>query len=81
MSTEFSKICAGLALCLIASTAPAQQAAEENPRESVRRQFQASGLEIGSQFPDVQIFDAEGKPFQTADLRGSYTVLVTGCLT
>jgi cytochrome oxidase Cu insertion factor (SCO1/SenC/PrrC family) len=70
-----------LALCLIASVGPAQDESPENPREAVRRQFLASGLEVGSQFPDIQIHDAEGKPFRTGDLRGNYSVLVTGCLT
>lgn len=70
-----------LALCLSAVAAFAQEQAPENPREAVRRQFLASGLDVGSPFPDVPIHDAEGKPFRTGDLRGSYCVLVTGCLT
>lgn len=81
MSNIVWKAGIGLTLCLIASAGPAQDAAPENGRETVRRGFQASGLEVGSQFPDVEILDADGQPFRTSDLRGSYTVLVTGCLT
>jgi hypothetical protein len=63
------------------SIGSAQDASPETGREMVRRQFEASGLTVGSQFPDRQIYDADGKPFDTAELRGSFTVLVTGCLT
>ena len=70
-----------LALCLSTATSLAQDRELENPREAVRRQFRASGLDVGSPFPDVQIHDAAGKPFRTGDLQGSYCVLVTGCLT
>ncbi len=79
MSTR--NVCSSLALCLVASAAPAQQPAEVTPREMVSRQFEASGLKVGSEFPDLQIYDAAGKPFQTSELRGGYSVLVTGCLT
>lgn len=36
---------------------------------------------IGTPLPDVTVFDEQGKEFKTASLRGSYTVLVFGCLT
>ena len=53
---------------------------------------QPSGRTGGAQFsqvtrllnttlPTVNVFDAQGKPLSTATLRGSYTVLVFGCLT
>ncbi len=35
----------------------------------------------GTMLPDVNAFDEQGKEFSTASLRGSYTVLVFGCLT
>jgi cytochrome oxidase Cu insertion factor (SCO1/SenC/PrrC family) len=81
VSNVIRKAGISLTLCLIVSAVAAQDTSPENGRETVRRLFEASGLEIGSQFPDVEILDADGKPFRTADLRGSYTVLVTGCLT
>ena len=35
----------------------------------------------GDPFPEVDVFDAAGKPFNTKSLTGQYTVLVSGCLT
>ncbi len=76
--------------CLLAAALPlvsgagrlqAQVANEESPRAEVRRQFLGSGLRPGDAFPDLEIHAADGKPFRTADLKGSVTVLVTGCLT
>jgi len=45
------------------------------------RQFDANELQAGDIFPSVEIFDESGNPFNTATLRGKYTVLVNGCLT
>ena len=35
----------------------------------------------GDPFPAVEVYDAAGKPFNTKNLTGQYTVLVNGCLT
>lgn len=43
--------------------------------------LEAAGLKLGSAMPDLTIFDQEGKPFETASLRGKYSVVVFGCLT
>ena len=43
--------------------------------------FEAPQLKIGDQFPAVEIFDEDGNPFNTGNLKGQYTVLVNGCLT
>lgn len=43
--------------------------------------LESSGLKIGSPMPEVKVFDAEGKPFDTASLKGKYSVVVFGCLT
>jgi cytochrome oxidase Cu insertion factor (SCO1/SenC/PrrC family) len=37
--------------------------------------------ELGTMLPVVKAFDDQGNEFSTASLRGSYTVLVFGCLT
>jgi hypothetical protein len=37
--------------------------------------------EPGTMLPTVIAFDEQGETFSTASLRGSYTVLVFGCLT
>ncbi len=36
---------------------------------------------VGNPMPDLSVYDASGNPFSLADLKGSYTVLVFGCLT
>ncbi len=36
---------------------------------------------IGETLPSVVVYSADGKPFDTASLRGHYTVLTFGCLT
>ena len=36
---------------------------------------------VGTMLPQVDAFDEQGEKFSTASLRGSYTVLVFGCLT
>ena len=43
--------------------------------------LEASGLKVGSPMPEVTVFDAEGKPFDTKSLKGNYSVIVFGCLT
>ena len=43
--------------------------------------FNETGLKIGDAFPEISVFDAQGKPFNTRNLKGHYTVLVNGCLT
>ncbi len=45
---------------------------------------QPSGNKIpaaGSQMPALKVFDEFGNKFSTSSLRGSYSVLVFGCLT
>ncbi len=48
---------------------------------AMRGGFEASGLKTGGAFPAIDIHDAEGKPFNTASLKGHFTVVVAGCLT
>ncbi|RMF40168.1 MAG: hypothetical protein D6753_12230 [Planctomycetota bacterium] len=36
---------------------------------------------VGSVLPDITVYDQRGQVVSTATLRGSYTVLVFGCLT
>jgi hypothetical protein len=76
-----SHIAGVLALAFAGGGLQAQIDEEETPRANVRRQFLGSGLRPGDAFPDLEIHAADGKPFRTADLKGSVTVLVTGCLT
>ena len=41
----------------------------------------ARGPAVGEKLPDLTVYDANGKPFRLSRLKGSYTVLVFGCLT
>jgi cytochrome oxidase Cu insertion factor (SCO1/SenC/PrrC family) len=43
--------------------------------------FVASKPAVGDLLPDVEVCTPDGKPFNTAELRGRYAVLVFGCLT
>lgn len=38
-------------------------------------------LSPGDPFPEIDVYDASGKPFNTKSLKGKYTVIVNGCLT
>lgn len=48
---------------------------------AMRGGFEASGLKTGDSFPAIGIYDAGGKSFNTASLKGQFTVVVSGCLT
>ncbi len=43
--------------------------------------FFETGLKAGDPFPEMSIFDAAGRPFNTRSLKGQYTVVINGCLT
>lgn len=73
-----------LALCglLAASIATAQRpGGGDNPQAQLNSRFEASGLAVGKAFPEVDIYDAAGKPFNTRRLKGFHTVVVSDCLT
>jgi cytochrome oxidase Cu insertion factor (SCO1/SenC/PrrC family) len=36
---------------------------------------------IGDKLPELTVYTADGKEFETSSLRGQYTVLAFGCLT
>ena len=38
-------------------------------------------LRPGDLFPEVDVYNADGKAFNTKSLKGKYTVIVNGCLT
>jgi len=46
-----------------------------------RANFERTAPKVGEALPDVTGYDAEGKEFKLSRLKGSYTVLVFGCLT
>lgn len=46
-----------------------------------RDQFAKNLPAVGAQLPEVEIFDERGQILPTEKLKGSYTVLVFGCMT
>jgi cytochrome oxidase Cu insertion factor (SCO1/SenC/PrrC family) len=62
-----------LVLTAIATAGQAQQRGQSD---------RISGVpEIGQPLPEVTVYLPDGTPFSTRELKGSYTVLVFGCLT
>ncbi|MDP6779847.1 MAG: hypothetical protein QGI83_24025 [Candidatus Latescibacteria bacterium] len=51
---------------------------QDAPRDSRDRQQQSF---VGKPMPDISVYDASGNPLNLTDLKGSYSVLVFGCLT
>jgi cytochrome oxidase Cu insertion factor (SCO1/SenC/PrrC family) len=83
-------MCAGLTLgALLPGMAFAQpQAVSAGGRRDARgaasgmmRQFDEQSPPVGARLPEIAAFDHEGEPFSLEQLKGSYTVLVFGCLT
>jgi cytochrome oxidase Cu insertion factor (SCO1/SenC/PrrC family) len=52
-----------------------------SPMAALEKRFQDFDLKVGDPFPEAEVYDAEGKPFNTKSLKGKYTVIVNGCLT
>lgn len=75
------------AVLLLLPSAPAQRrgrdrGGDRQGRErGMQQRFESSGLKPGDPFPEVDLFDARGKPFNTKSFKGKYTVIVSGCLT
>ncbi len=46
-----------------------------------RANFERTAPKVGEALPDAAGYDAEGKEFKLSRLKGSYSVLVFGCLT
>lgn len=53
----------------------------QSTRDSRSRRGGSQIPEPGTILPTVNSLDEQGRDFSTASLRGSYTVLVFGCLT
>ncbi len=50
-------------------------------RRAAEHDFQNRSPRVGDPVPNLTAYDAQGKPFPLSKLKGSYTVLVFGCLT
>ena len=53
----------------------------QSGRSGVESSFTQRSPGIGQPVPEVKLYTADGKEFSTSQLKGSYTVLVFGCLT
>ena len=72
---------AGFAVLLGTAGAGAQPGVDASPRGRVIRAFEANSPALGELLPDVPAYDADGNVLRLSSLKGSYTVLVFGCLT
>ena len=53
----------------------------EQMNKRMQAQLENAGISPGKSLPDVSGLDIEGEPFRLADLKGHYSVIVSGCLT
>jgi hypothetical protein len=49
--------------------------------QDVARRFENAAPGVGTPLPEISAYDADGRPFELKNRKGSYTVLVFGCLT
>jgi hypothetical protein len=64
-----------LTLILLPTEAPAQRSKKKD------QDFLKFPPVVGDALPVLEVRTPDGKPFSTSELRGSYAVLVFGCLT
>ena len=50
-------------------------------QRGMMNRFEESAPQVGDKLPDVELYDAKGQPLRLSSLKGSYVVLVLGCLT
>lgn len=74
-----------LALDLVTGVSAQPKKQQDDPaRAKILRRLNVEftkGPAIGQLLPDVTLHTADGKPFPLRSVKGSYTVLVFGCLT
>ena len=77
------RICLGVAFYLGASTLGFAQpiAPRDDFMQARRERFEATTPAIGEPMPELSAYDGDGGKFELGSLKGSYTVLVFGCLT
>lgn len=68
------------AVALAFAALPAEAWAQKRNRARDESFVQAKPA-VGDALPELTVFRPDGKPFETAELRGHYAVLVFGCLT
>ena len=77
------RICLGVVFYWGASTLGFAQpvAPEDGFMQARTERFEATTPAIGDPMPDLSAYDGDGRKFELGSLKGSYTVLVFGCLT
>jgi len=68
-----------LGLVLVFVSLPMEARSQGNQKKF--DDFVKASPAVGDSLPELSVFTSDGKPFQTADLHGHYTVLTFGCLT
>ena len=53
----------------------------EGFQSGMLNRLEESAPQVGDKLPDVELYDAQGQPLRLSSLKGSYAVLVLGCLT
>ena len=64
-----------------AITSQSARDASTQRQRGPRANFERTAPKVGEALPDATGYDAEGKEFKLSRLKGSYAVLVFGCLT
>ena len=64
-----------------AITVQAARDANSQRQGGPRANFERTAPKVGEALPEASGYDAEGKGFKLSSLKGSYSVLVFGCLT
>jgi hypothetical protein len=67
------------AVSLMAILFPAEAPAQRSKKKD--QDFIKAPPVVGDSLPVLEVHTPDGKPFSTSEVRGSYTVLVFGCLT
>lgn len=75
------RLIAGSVLVLGLIVSPVGASAQAQRMQQREQAFLKEKPRVGEQLPNVTVYSADGTPFNTAGLRGHYTVLTFGCLT
>lgn len=70
-----------VAATLVPLAAAQMPPAPNNARQQVVSEFDRKAPKVGDPVGQLELLDTDGRPFDLANLRGQYSVLVCGCLT
>ena len=83
MRTDLKRVLVGTVVLGLMSTLFSQCDAQNRDRRGRGGDdfLRSAGLELGKPLPDAAGYTADGKPFSLTDIKGSYAVIVCGCMT